>query len=121
MSEIYSFEKLEVWRLAVDLIKRIYKISLNLPKSESNNLSNQMKRAAVSVALNIAEGRASDSDAEFRRYLGISLKSLIEVIACIKVCQSLNFISGTEANEICKYCDKVEAKIKSFRKTLRKA
>jgi four helix bundle protein len=118
MNKRYSFEKLEIWDLALDLLKTIYHLARKLPKDESFGLAGQMKRAVISIALNIAEGRAADSDAEFRRYLGISLKSLVEVIGCIKICLFLNFIKEKEAKDILLLCDKIEAKIRSFRKTL---
>jgi four helix bundle protein len=119
MIKRYSFEKLEIWDLALDLIKRIYQLARKLPKDESIGLAGQMKRAVVSIALNIAEGRGADSDAEFRRYLGISLKSLIEVMACIKVSLFLNMTKSNEVDDVFLLGDRLEAKIRSFRKTLR--
>ena len=118
---VYQFEKLEIWGLSLDLIKTIYHLAGQLPKTELYGLADQMKRASVSVALNITEGRAADSDAEFRRFLGFSLKSLIEVIGCIKICQFLTLSKEKETNDILSNCDKLEAKIRSFRKTLRQA
>jgi four helix bundle protein len=121
MTKRYSFEKLEIWELALDLIKGIHRLTKKLPKDETFGLVGQMKRAVVSIALNIAEGRAADGDAEFRRYLGISLKSLIEVMACVKVSLFLNMVKITEVNDIFSLCDRLEAKIRSFRRTLREA
>lgn len=68
----YSFEKLEVWRLAEDIIVRVHSLARGLPEYEVYGVAGQIRRAAVSIALNIAEGRAADSDAEFRRFLDIS-------------------------------------------------
>jgi four helix bundle protein len=115
---MYPFEKLEIWQLSLDLIERIYKITKKLPEDEKFGLTSQLKRASVSVSLNIAEGRASDSDPEFRRFLGISLKSLVEIVACMKVCERLRFLENMLVNDICKFCDKIEAKIRKFRNTL---
>lgn len=75
---MYPFEKLEIWQLSLDLAEKIYKITAKLPEDEKYGLTNQLKRAVVSVSLNIAEGRASDSDAEFRRFLGFSLRSWLK-------------------------------------------
>jgi four helix bundle protein len=74
----------------------------------------------VSVVLNIAEGRASDSDPEFRRFLGIALKSLVEIIACMKICERLRFLDNIIVLDICEFCDRIEAKIRKFRSTLSK-
>jgi four helix bundle protein len=117
---MYSFEKLEVWQLSLDLVEKIYHITENLPEEEKFGLTNQLKRASVSVSLNIAEGRASDSDAEFRRFLGIALKSLVEIIACMIVCKRLRFLDNNTVKDMCEFCDKIEAKIRKFRTTLSK-
>ncbi|MEW6684627.1 MAG: four helix bundle protein [Candidatus Edwardsbacteria bacterium] len=115
---MYPFEKLEIWQLSLDLVEKIYKITAKLPEDEKFGLSSQLKRVAVSVSLNIAEGRASDSDAEFRRFLGISLKSLVEIIACMKVCERLGFLENIVVKDICEFCDKIEAKTRKFRNAL---
>lgn len=117
---MYSFEKLEIWQLSLDLIEKIYKITTKLPQDEKFGLISQLKRASVSVSLNIAEGRAADSDPEFRRFLGIALKSSVEIIACMKVCERLKFLESILVQDICKFCDKIEAKIRKFRNTLNK-
>ena len=59
------FKKLEIWQKAVDLIKKIYKYAEILPKSEEYNLKSQIKRAVVSVALNIAEGKSRRTSKDF--------------------------------------------------------
>ena len=120
MGKTYPFEKLEIWGLASSLIRQIYMFAGQLPKTEMFGLGDQMRRAAVSVALNIAEGRAADTDAEFRRFLGIALKSLVEVVACLKISQSLGFTSQPRVSEICSECDRLEAKLRAFRTTLQR-
>jgi four helix bundle protein len=107
---MYSFEKLEIWQLSLDPLEKVYRITEELPADEKFGLISQLKRASVSVSLNIAEGRASDSDLEFRRFLGISLKSLIEIIACMKICERLQFLDGSAVTNMCEFCDKIEAK-----------
>jgi len=114
----YQFEKLEVWRLALELTGKVYTAARSLPKSELYALGDQVRRAAVSVGLNIAEGRAADSDAEFRRYLGIALKSLVEVVACLKMCRYLGLLSEEQVNELCESCDQIEAKLRNLRRRL---
>ena len=116
----YGFEKLEIWGLASSLIQEIYESAMQLPKTEMFGLGDQMRRAVVSVALNIAEGRAADTDAEFRRFLGISLKSLVEVVACLKISQSLGFMAQPRVIEICSQCDRLEAKLRAFRGALQR-
>lgn len=117
---MYSFEKSEIWQLSLDLLEKVYRITEELPADEKFGLISQLKRASVSVSLYMAEGRASDSDLEFRRFLGRSLKSLIEIIACMKICERLQFLDGSAVTNMYEFCDKIEAKIRKFRTTLSK-
>ena len=79
---MYKFENLEVWALALDYIDLIYGIAEQLPHGEDYNLKSQIRRAATSVGLNIAEGSTGQTDAEQARFLGLALRSLIETVAC---------------------------------------
>jgi four helix bundle protein len=114
----YPFENLGVWHHALELVRRVFGLVRKLPKTEMFGISDQMRRAAVSVALNIAEGKAADTDAEFRRFLGISRKSLVEVVAALKICRSLDLFSDTDVDDICSHCDRLQAQLISLRKTL---
>ena len=86
---MYKFEKLKVWQESVELIVLVYSFCKSLPKSEERNLIDQLIRSATSVSLNIAVGSGSDSDVEFKRYLGLSRKSLYEVVAILKIVEKL--------------------------------
>jgi four helix bundle protein len=78
----FKFEKLRVWTLALDYIDLIYELASQLPRSEEFNLKSQITRAATSVALNIAEGSISQSNAEQARFLSMAIRSLVETVAC---------------------------------------
>lgn len=118
MSRPQYFEKLDVWQLSVGLIKHVYRLSNKLPKSEAHCLVDQLHRAAVSVALNIAEGRAADTDAEFRRFLGFSLKSVVEVAAAARICEELGLLECRDVEQLRLLCDDIEAKLRKFRQKL---
>lgn len=79
----FKFEDLRVWQMASDISAEIDELTFSFPKREEYVLSPQIRRAADSIALNIAEGSTGQSNAEFKRFLGISLRSAIEVIACL--------------------------------------
>lgn len=79
----YKFEQLEVWQLALEYNDLCYGIAEALPRSEEFNLKSQLTRAAVSIALNIAEGSTGQSNAEQRRFLGMAVRSLLETVACL--------------------------------------
>lgn len=78
----FKFEKLDVWKISLEYSDLIYELAETLPESEKFNLSSQIKRAATSISLNIAEGSTGQSDAEQNRFLGLAVRSLIETIAC---------------------------------------
>ena len=72
-------KKLDVWKYSMDLVVHVYKITSNFPKSEVYGLTSQMRRCAVSVPSNIAEGAARNSNKEYNRFLAIALGSLSEL------------------------------------------
>lgn len=71
----FNFEKLIVWQDAVELTGKIHELSLSFPKEEFYVLTSQIKRAADSIALNIAEGSTGQSNKEFSRFLGYAIRS----------------------------------------------
>ncbi len=79
----FKFEKLEVWQQALDYNDLVYDLIEKLPNSEDFNLKSQMRRASTSIHLNIAEGSTGQTDDEQARFLGMSLRSLIETVACM--------------------------------------
>ena len=81
----YKFEKLEVWLISLELSDVIYEVAKMLPKSGEFNLKSQILRAGTSISLNIAEGSTASTNPEQIRFLKISLRSLIEVIACLRL------------------------------------
>jgi len=88
----FKFEKLEVWQLSLDYVDLIYEIAGQMPKSEAYNLRSQITRAATSVALNIAEGSTSQTDAEQARFLGLAIRSLLETVACQHIISRRKFL-----------------------------
>ena len=90
----FKFENLKVWQKSVDLSVHVHELTRTFPKEELYVLTSQIKRAADSVFLNIAEGSTGQSDKEFNRFLGIALRSGIEVIGCLYLGRKRNLISG---------------------------
>lgn len=74
---MYKFEKLEVWQLALEYIDVIYPLADLLPHHEDFNLKSQIRRAATSIALNIAEGSTGQTDAEQARFLGLAVRPTV--------------------------------------------
>ena len=89
--EIKSHHDLVVWQRAMDLIEGVYGLARHLPRDEQYGLISQLKRAAVSIATNIAEGRARSSRKDFSSFLHISKGSLMEVEILIQVALRLRY------------------------------
>lgn len=89
----FKFEKLEVYQLALAYVDSIYDLSERLPKSEEYNLKSQIVRAATSVVLNIAEGSTAQSDPEQNRFLGMAVRSVLEMVACQHIIRRRKFIT----------------------------
>src|SRR3990172_6870181 len=89
----FKFENLKVWQQAVDYVEFIYKISQGFPKSELFGLQSQLRRAAIAVALNIAEGSGRTTNKDFRKFLRDSLGSLRESVTALHIAKRLNYIN----------------------------
>ena len=89
----FKFEKLKVWEAAVELSGEISDLTKDFPKSELYVLSSQIKRAADSISLNIAEGSTGQTTPEFKRFLGYSLRSAIEVVGCLHLAKKRTLIN----------------------------
>ena len=85
------YRELEIWKESVVLIKVVYKLAETLPRSEEYNLKQQLRRAVVSVTLNIAEGKNRKSEKDFCNFLTIAIGSLSEVDAILAVCEELDY------------------------------
>lgn len=89
----FRFEELKVWQMALDLCNEIDLLAKKFPSEERYSLSSQIKRAADSVVLNIAEGSAGQTKPEFNRFLDIALRSAVEVVACLFIAIKRNYIT----------------------------
>jgi four helix bundle protein len=115
----YPFEQLRVWNSATEMIKAVYRLCDRMPKREQyGGLADQIRRAAVSVALNIAEGKGGSSDSEFRRFLRISLRSNSEVVAGVKIAIALGYFEEDGASEVFHKCDETGKGINALIGTL---
>ena len=92
-SKLKTHKDLEVWKQSLDLAERVYLVTGSFPKEELYGLITQMRRAAVSVSSNIAEGAARGSKKEFVQFLYISLGSLAELETQVVMAGRLRFVS----------------------------
>ncbi len=94
------FENLDVWQRSIVLCKGIYKITNNFPSEEKFGLTAQIRRAAVSIPSNVAEGSSRDSDKDFSRFLNIAIGSAAELKTQIILAHELEFMTQAQKNEL---------------------
>ena len=86
-----THKDLDVWKKSIQFVKKIYKITSKFPDTEKYGLTNQMRRCAVSIPSNIAEGAGRNSKKEFKQYLYISLGSISELETQLIISTELNY------------------------------
>ncbi len=114
----FKFEKLTIWQDSMNFSEKIFKISINFPKEETFNLTSQIRRASDSIALNISEGSILQSNLEFKRFLGFSIRSLAEVVTCLYKAKNRNYINEETFGELYKESYKLMNSIIAFRSKL---
>ena len=102
--KIENFKDLIVWQKAMSLVEKIYKLTARLPKEEIFGLTSQMRRSAVSIPSNIAEGYERKATKEYLRFLAIANGSRAELMTQIEICKMLG-LSNVDEEEI--LCDEV--------------
>ncbi len=115
----FKFEQLQVWQSGNELSDKINMVCKNFPKDELFILTSQIKRAADSVSLNIAEGSTGQSNSEFNRFLGYALRSAIEVVSCLYLAKNRKYIQENEFKELYDFIDSLCKKIQALRNTLK--
>jgi len=95
-----THKNLEVWHKSIKYVTLIYKVTNSFPKEEMYGLTSQIRRCAISIPSNIAEGAARRSKLEFRQFLYIALSSGSELETQIIISRELNFINATSAGQL---------------------
>src|SRR5919198_5295873 len=95
-----SYRELVAWQKAMALVTEIYRVTKVFPCDERFGLTSQLRRAAVSVPSNIAEGQARFSAKEFHRFLSTARGSLVEIETQIEIARNLGYVSRTESSNV---------------------
>ena len=114
----FKFENLEVWKKSLDLTLVVHHTTRKFPKEEIYILTSQIKRAADSVSLNIAEGSTGQSDAEYNRFVGIAMRSNIEVVGCIFIAQKRKIINAEDFENLYGRCVEIHKMLVGLRNSL---
>ena len=103
---MFNFEKLEVWQEAVNFADSVYAITRTFPDGEKFGLTNQLRRAAVSISSNIAEGSSRSSQTDFARFVEIATGSLFEVVSQATISKRQKFLSDADFQLLYSACEK---------------
>jgi four helix bundle protein len=113
----HSYRDLRAWQKSMCLVKEIYRLTRTFPKEELFGLVQQMRRAAVSIASNLAEGQGRLTAAEFRRFVGISRGSAMELQTQLLISKDLGYLSGEPEvfellDDVCRLVNALQASLK---------
>ena len=115
----FRFESLEVFHLALEFAARTYEKVKKFPVEERFDLASQTRRAANSIALNIAEGSGRGTKKDFSHFLDIAVGSTFEVVTCFFLAKKHGYISEQDLTDIKREGEILSKKIHSFKNTLR--
>ncbi|MDB4926814.1 four helix bundle protein [Mucilaginibacter sp.] len=114
----FKFESLQVWQRALDLTVDVNLLTKKFPKDELYVLTSQIKRAADSVVLNIAEGCTGQTNPVFKTFLGYSLRSAIEVVSCLFIGKKRAIIDNVDFQKLYDEYQALTKMITALRNTL---
>ena len=115
-----KFKELEIWKLGKSIAIETYRVSKSMPPEEVYGLTSQMRRAAISVPSNIAEGCSRSSNKEFVRFLEIAIGSSFELETQLIICLELGFLNEDALDEMLATLETVQQKINAFIKSVKK-
>jgi four helix bundle protein len=100
MAKMFTFRDLEAWQQGMDLVERCYDVTRSFPTSELYGLGIQLRRAAVSIPANVAEGHGRRSTRAFRNHVSIAIGSHAEVATCIELAARLGFLNPAARDQL---------------------
>ena len=102
-----GYQNLIVWQKSMELTAEVYRLVKLLPKEETFSISDQMRRAAVSIPSNIAEGKNRNSSKEFKQFLSIARGSTAELETQLLICNRINYFSVKETESAINMCKEI--------------
>jgi len=109
-----NFRNLLIWQKSMVLVTKVYTVTNNFPKEEVLGLTSQIKRSAISISSNIAEGLGRESNKEFLRFLNISIGSLFELQTQLEIAKNINYLEEETFNNLYEDTRELERMIVSF-------
>jgi len=115
---MFNFEKLEVWQKAIDFADLVYNQTRHFPADERFGLTNRMRRAAVSISSNIAEGSSRSSKSDFARFIEIATGSVFETVSQAFIAQRQSLLSEDQFRSIYTDAEELSRMLSGLRKSL---
>lgn len=112
------YKKIDVYHLGYFFVLEVYQITKNFPSSEERNITSQLRRAAVSIPLNIAEGSAKVSNREFLHYLNTAYGSAKEIEVLLDLCRDLGYLKESAYTHLATKLDELNAKLFLFMRNM---
>ena len=117
---MHNIKKLKIWNDSIDLCVDVYKALANMPDDEKYGLSSQIKRSAVSIPSNIAEGAGRDTNPQFSHFLNIAYGSSYELQTQLIISERLNFISSEVNESLLNKLNEVQKMVYVFKENINK-
>lgn len=114
----FRFEQLTVWQKAVEFADNIYEITNKFPSDERFGLTNQLRRASVSISSNIAEGSSRGSNRDYTRFIEIAYGSVMEIVSQLHVSRKRQFLSEEVFDELCVKADELARMLSGLKSSL---
>jgi four helix bundle protein len=118
---MFNFEKLETWHDAIAFADLVYQLTRKFPAEERFGLTNQMRRAAVSISSNIAEGCSRSSRTDYARFVEIATGSVFKVVSQATIGRNQDFLSHTSYQQLYQAAEKQSRMLSGLRKSLEAA
>jgi four helix bundle protein len=114
-----SYRDLNVWKLSIELVKDIYQVTTKFPSVEIYGLTNQLRRAAISIPSNIAEGQGRNSFKEFKQFLAIALGSLAELETQLIISHEIGYLNQEDFSKLSASLDDIRKMLKALANSLK--
>lgn len=115
---MHNYHNLKIWKESIDFVEHIYAMTKNFPQEESYGIKAQIRRAAVSIPSNIAEGTSRNSDKDFNRFLEIALGSAFETQTQLLIANKLNYLAKDDHEILESQLGSIIRQMQKFRKRL---
>lgn len=118
---INSYRDLQVWQKAMDLVAESYRLTANLPKTETYGLASQIQRSAVSIPANIAEGHGRDHLGDYLHHLSVANGSLMELETHLLLCARLSYVPANEVEGVLEKTGEVSRMLSGLIRSLKQS